>query len=216
MPYDPLRHHRRSIRLRGYDYSAEGTYAVTICTRNRDCTLGEVANGEMTPSEVGRIVDECWLAVPNDLPDVTLDEYQIMPNHVHGIVVIWDNHAKDLVGNGDSRMDLMCNGHSVRDLINQIPPGDQIPLGLVDAKFSGRIDWPSMTNPKQTLGKIIRHFKAKATKKIHDAAFSNFGWQGRFHDHIIRDEDDLERVREYIRNNPLCWSEKYGKRTERS
>jgi len=202
--------------LKGYDYSAEGTYSVTICTRNRDCTLGEVANGKMTLSEVGRIVNECWLAVPSDLPDVTLDEYQIMPNHVHGIVVIWDNDAKDLVGNGDYGMDLMCKGRSVRDLINQIPPGGQIPVGLVDAKFSGRIDWPSMTNPKQTLGKIIRHFKAKATKKIHDAAFSNFGWHGRFHDHIIRDDDDLERVREYIRSNPLCWSEKHGRRTEHS
>jgi REP element-mobilizing transposase RayT len=73
-----------------------------------------------------------------------------------------------------------------------------------------------MTNPKQTLGKIIRHFKAKATKKIHDAAFSNFGWQGRFHDHIIRDDDDLEHVREYIRNNPIRWSENSGKGIDRA
>jgi putative transposase len=211
-----LRHHRRSIRLKNYNYSAEGAYSVTICTHNRDCTLGDVANGEMILSEIGRIADECWLAVPNDLPNVVLDEYQIMPNHVHGIVVIWDKDAKDLVGDGDS----------VRDLINQISPGDQIPpgkrnlpeisLGFAGAKFSRKIDWPLMKNPKQTLGKIVRHFKAKATKSIHDAAFYNFGWQGKFHDHIIRDEDDLKRVRRYIRNNPKRWSENGGKGIERA
>ena len=197
MHYDPLRHHRRSLRMRGYDYAAEGAYFVTICTRNRECTLGEIINHEMICSVAGRIAGKCWLAIPDDLSNVLLDEYQIMPNHLHGIVII------------------SCK--PVGDLINQIPPLSQssnwsqisldnrISLSVGRGNFSVEIDWPLMKNPKQTLGKIIRHFKAKATKMIHGASFTEFRWQSGYHDHIIRDQRELERIRKYIRNNPLCW-----------
>ncbi len=225
MLYDPLKHHRRSIRLRGYDYAAEGAYSVTICTRNRECTLGGIADRGMILSEIGRIADECWLTIPNDLQNAELDEYQIMPNHVHGIVVIWDkrvkigdeNSLRDLMGKGESAGDLMAGEHSgidvlargcsVRDLINQIPPGNRISLGFVHNKFTDDVDWPLMKNPKNTLGKIIRHFKAKASKTIHNAGFYDFEWQKGYYDHIIRDNNELERVRQYIRNNPRRWSE---------
>ncbi|MEK6565869.1 MAG: transposase [Bacteroidota bacterium] len=131
----------------------------------------------MKLSRIGAIVRQCWLDLPNHFVNVTLDEYQAMPNHVHGIVVIWKNHRRDLI--------------------------NQIPTGVHDEYFVAQSDYPSMKNPKQTLGKIIRHFKAKATKKIHDTGFGDFAWQPRFHDHIIRDEEDLARSREYIRANPL-------------
>lgn len=181
MPYDPFKHHRQSYRLQGYDYASEGAYYVTMCTRNRECALGDVINGEMRLSETGQIVQECWLEIPNHFTNVTLDEYQVMPNHVHGIIVIW--------------------GKPRRDLINQIP------IGIDDTHFGTPRDWPLMKNPKQPLGKIIRHFKAKATKTIHDVGFGDFGWQSKFHDHIIHDEADLERIRDYIKSNPLSWSQ---------
>jgi len=86
--FDPQKHHRRSIRLQGYDYSQEGAYYVTIVTYQRDCLFGEVVNGEMVLNEYGKIADECSCAIPDHFPDIELGAYVIMPNHVHGIIVI--------------------------------------------------------------------------------------------------------------------------------
>jgi len=88
MPYDPTRHHRRSIRLRGYDYTAQGAYYVTICVHGRERLLGDVVGGAMHLSECGRIVAECWAAIPDHFSGVELDAFVTMPDHVHGIVVI--------------------------------------------------------------------------------------------------------------------------------
>jgi len=86
--FDPQIHHRHSIRLKGYDYSQEGAYYVTIMTWHRDCIFGEVINDEVILSDFGKIADECWRAIPEHFPFVELGAYVIMPNHVHGIIVI--------------------------------------------------------------------------------------------------------------------------------
>ncbi len=96
--YDPEKHHRRSIRLKGYDYARPGAYFITICTWQRECVLGEIEDGKMIPSEWGRIVDECWRAVPSHFPNVALDEFVVMPNHVHGIIVIQNDRDDDRRG----------------------------------------------------------------------------------------------------------------------
>ena len=88
MYYNPERHHRRSIRLREYDYSLPGAYFVTICTQRRECLFGEVIEGEMRLSPYGRAATECWSDLPNHYGYVELDEFVIMPNHVHGIITI--------------------------------------------------------------------------------------------------------------------------------
>ncbi len=88
MPYDPHVHHRRSIRLQGYDYARSGAYFVTICTRNRECLFGEIIDGQMVLNDAGGIVQAAWDDLPNHYADVELDECVVMPNHVHGIVVI--------------------------------------------------------------------------------------------------------------------------------
>ncbi|MCP9469504.1 MAG: hypothetical protein NNA31_05825 [Nitrospira sp.] len=88
MKYDPEKHHRRSIRLKGYDYSQDGAYFVTICTHNRVCLFGEVVDGELRLNELGEIVAWTWRDLPNHVPNVELDAFVVMPNHVHGIVVI--------------------------------------------------------------------------------------------------------------------------------
>jgi REP element-mobilizing transposase RayT len=86
--FDPQKHHRKSIRLQGYDYSQAGAYYVTIVTYQCDCLFGEVVNGEMVLNEYGKVADECWRAISEHFPFVELGAYVIMPNHAHGIIVI--------------------------------------------------------------------------------------------------------------------------------
>jgi putative transposase len=90
MPYDPNRHHRRSIRLKGYDYSQAGAYFITLCTQDRACLFGRVVNGEMRLNDAGRMVLAEWNRLPERFPQVVLDAFVVMPNHVHGILVITD------------------------------------------------------------------------------------------------------------------------------
>ena len=85
MPYNPEKHHRRSIRQRNYDYSQTGVYFITLCTQNRECLFGEISDGQMVLNEAGRVTDKCWYDIPVHFPHVELDEWVIMPNHVHGI-----------------------------------------------------------------------------------------------------------------------------------
>ncbi|MHB1356188.1 MAG: transposase [Anaerolineae bacterium] len=86
--YDQQRHHRRSIRLRGYDYTATGTYYLTLCSFQYQHVFGRVVNEEMILSDTGNIVEACWLAIPEHFPGVSLDEWVIMSNHIHGIILI--------------------------------------------------------------------------------------------------------------------------------
>lgn len=90
MPYDPNRHHRRSIRLKGYDYSQAGAYFITLCTQDRACLFGKVVNGEMRLNDAGRMVLAEWNRLPERFPHLVLDAFVVMPNHVHGILVITD------------------------------------------------------------------------------------------------------------------------------
>ena len=90
MPYDSQKHHRRSIRLKGYDYTQPGAYYITLCTKARQCLFGDVVKGEMRLNSLGYIAFTCWQAIPNHFPHVELDAFVIMPNHLHGILVISD------------------------------------------------------------------------------------------------------------------------------
>jgi putative transposase len=91
MPFDPDRHHPRSIRLAGYDYTQAGAYFVTICAYQRQRMFGDVRTGKVTPSKIGRIVTGCWLALPRHFPHVALDAWVLMPDHLHGIILIRDD-----------------------------------------------------------------------------------------------------------------------------
>jgi len=88
MKYNPDKHHRRSIRLQGYDYSQPGIYFITLCTQNRECLFGEILNGEIRLNEFGKIAHQCWLEIPQHFPHVQLDEFVVMPDHIHGIIVL--------------------------------------------------------------------------------------------------------------------------------
>ncbi len=88
MTFNPEIHHRRSIRLKGYDYAQAGHYYVTICTHERNCVLGDIINAKMVLNEFGKIVENCWLDLPNHYNNIELYEFAIMPNHFHGIICI--------------------------------------------------------------------------------------------------------------------------------
>ena len=98
MPFDRFKHNRRSIRLPGYDYSSPGAYFITIDTHRSVHIFGEIVDGEMRLNEWGAIADACWRAIPDHFPNTELDEFVVMPNHMHGIIVIMENAGVDSVG----------------------------------------------------------------------------------------------------------------------
>ncbi len=125
MPYDPKKHHRRSIRLKGYDYTQPGAYFITICTQNRECLFGEVVDGRMVLNELGQVARECWLAIPDHFPHSRLDEFVIMPNHVHGIIwIVGPDGKKELPAVGWNRIPV-----GAKDLL---PPGQPFPKAKRD------------------------------------------------------------------------------------
>ena len=173
MTYDRERHHRRSIRLKGYDYAQPGAYFITICTQDRACLFGEVADGEMRLNEMGQVVCECWSAIPEHFSNGVLDAFVAMPNHVHGMVVIVD-------GRGTA-----CRA----------------PAGRAPTEQFGR----PITGSVPT---IIRSFKSAVTRRI-NALRGTPGapvWQRNYYEHIIRNDDALHRIRQYIADNPTRWA----------
>ena len=184
MGYDPERHHRKSNRLLGYDYSRGGMYYVTICTRDRLPLLSKIENnggtglasvlnnaGPFTLTRVGEIVDRNWKEISTHYLNVAIDDYIIMPNHLHGILIF--NSRDKNVANPE-----------------RAPASDAPPLYL---------------------GSIIGVFKSRCVienlKFIKKNGSDEIGkiWQKNYHDQIVRNEDDLERFRKYIRINPITW-----------
>jgi REP element-mobilizing transposase RayT len=183
MKYDPQKHHRRSIRLRQYDYSWPGAYFVTICVREKECVLGEIIDGEMRLSEWGRIVHEFWDAIPDHFPNVSIDGHVTMPNHGHAIIKVdYDRRGAVTAPNDAAPNDTAPNNGEMG--------GETPPL-------------------RATLGQIVAYYKYQTTKRI-NAVRGTPGvpfWQRNYWEHVVRDEIDLNRIRQYIENNPLRWRE---------
>jgi putative transposase len=185
------KYRRRSIRLKGYDYSKPGYYFVTLCTKDRECILGEIASSKMILNEMGKMVDCIWRELPIYFLFISIGQYIIMPNHFHGIIKI-DDQNKDL--------------HNCRGLINQTPTGNQTQkINLPPTSDQIPDDWMMMKNPKITLGKIVRYFKAKSAVEIRNKMGNSFCWQRNYHEHIINDENELTHIRKYIQDNPVNW-----------
>jgi REP element-mobilizing transposase RayT len=179
MPYDPQKHHRRSIRLQGYDYTRAGAYFVTLVTHDRACLFGNVVNGVMQLNPWGNIAAQTWEWLATQYPYVDLDAWVIMPNHVHGILVI----TNAPVG---ARRDALPGHHDAPG------PGPSAPV-------------PTRRKP---LGQLIGAFKTVSAKHI-NLSRATPGlpvWQRNYYEHIIRDTVALARIRQYIANNPLKWA----------
>jgi len=183
MKFDPQKHHRRSIRLKEYDYSQAGAYYVTINVQNRECLLGEIVNYEMVLNEAGKMIDEQWNALPQRFPNIDLDVYQVMPNHSHGIIVIVEPVGATLVV--ARNMD-MKNIHENRAGIKPAPA-----LGDIVGAFKS----------------ITTHEYIKGVDNKNWPQFYKRLWQRNYYEHVIRDEADLNRIQDYIQSNPANWDE---------
>ena len=223
MSYDPQRHHRRSIRLKGYDYSQEGLYFITLCCQNRACLFGEIKDGEMILSDAGKIVGEEWMKTPEIRKNTELGEFVVMPNHFHAILEI---------------------KYCVKGVLQYAPTELQYtPMDMGESQFAPTKYQFAPTNkfksPSQTIGAIIRGFKGATTKRIKelynredstgklrfapgdrgvlryaqntgdDTGELQFApttiWQRNYWEHIIRNQQEYERIANYIIRNPKKW-----------
>lgn len=192
MAYNPNFHHRKSIRLPGYDYAQSGLYFLTLVVYKWVCLFGEIVeankfganNHSPAPneaknyspilSEIGKIANACWLEIPKHYPNIFLHEYVIMPNHIHGIIEIVG--AKE--GANDDSPVLKVNNHS-----------------------------PKWKSPSKTIGSIIRGFKIGVTKWVRENTDIETLWQRNYYEHIIRNQQSYDNISNYILNNPKKWAE---------
>jgi putative transposase len=171
---------RKYTRLKNYNYAANGYYFVTICTHEKQCFFGNIANGKIQLSAVGKIAQQYWSEIPQHSKHTYLDEFIIMPNHVHGIIII-------------------DNPDNPRRVVPWNDPTD-VERGLSQTM--------SKLSPKSgTLSVIIRSYKSSVTRWCRQNGDHVFQWQSRFYENIIRDEKSLNNIRRYIINNPAKWTE---------
>jgi len=188
-------HHRRSIRLKGYDYTSPGAYFVTICTQNRAGLFWDDRIDKIVLSPMGLIAKRAWLDLPRHYPHAQLDVFCIMPNHIHGIVVLKFEEELPRTRRGGSVL-------PVDFVADQIDPNFEL------------FPDPSQTRPygngmnvRHGLPEIIRAFKSFSARRI-NAARQTPGvsvWQRNYYEHIIRNQDEWKRIRDYILENPHNW-----------
>ncbi|MEK7993957.1 MAG: transposase [Planctomycetota bacterium] len=174
--YDPNVHHRRSVRLAGYDYSQEGWYFITICTQDRRCMFGAIIGDRMQLNAAGLMVESWGRKLTDKFPVIQTDESIVMPNHFHGIINV-----------------------------------GAAPCGRPDIDESDeRSGQPHRVAP--TLADLVNWFKTMTTNQyIHGVKredwqpFDKKLWQRNYYEHIIRNEEELNRFRQYISDNPANW-----------
>ena len=179
MKYNPDTHNRRSIRLKGYDYSQAGAYFVTVCIKERHCLFGKISEGNITLSEIGAVARDLWLRIPEHFGNVRLDEFVVMPNHLHGIIIIDNNN----------------------DVGVQYPDND------VRVQYIEPLPNQFQKIIPKSIGSIIRSYKAAVTRQCNRNNKEHFRWQRNYYDHVIRNDESLSRIRDYIVQNLSKWDD---------
>jgi hypothetical protein len=169
------RYRVQTTRLNGYDYTRNGAYYITICTRKKIPSFGIIDDGKMILSETGIVVHDYWLQIQIHFPNIQIDEFVIMPDHLHGIIIIKSKHNSD------------CTSVETPN------------LGVSTTGKSRNLFWKS-----NSIGSIINQFKRICTIKTKSLGLDLL-WQPRYYDHIIRSDNELDRIRTYIKNNPNDW-----------
>ena len=178
---------KNSLRLESYNYSDLGAYFITICSDKREEIFGKIENGLMLLNGIGKIINDSWYQIPENYENVKLDNFVIMPNHIHGI--IW------IVG-------AIHESPKVKRTIHESPKDNPSQNNGVIRELPLRIE-----RRKMLISKIIGRFKMNSSKLINDIHNSKgtHVWQRSYYDHIIRNEEDLNNKKQYIQNNPLNW-----------
>ena len=168
---------RYATRLRGYDYSQGSCYFVTICVHERKAIWGTVSDTAFRPNRLGEIAAETWVSIPSLFLGVELDSWVIMPNHCHGIIVLPDKITR--------------GSRAASTPTQEVSGESQSPI-----------------EPPPSLARVINGYKSVSAKLInrHRGCVGEKVWQRSFYDHVVRDQWDLDAIREYINNNPLKWS----------
>ena len=186
MKYNSEIHHRRSIRLKDFDYSSPGYYFITICTQNRECLFGNISQGTLELNDAGEMIKIGWTNLTQRFNHILLDEFVVMPNHLHGIINIKGGPPFRAIKNYfNNRSEIINNTDFLKS-----------PTGTV----------------RDSVSRIIQAFKSLTTNNYiqsvrinHWPPFEGKLWQKDFYDHIIRNIKELKEMREYIINNPLTW-----------
>ena len=186
---------RRPIRMTGFDYSLPGAYFVTICTQGRKPVFGGIKEGQMLRNEFGEIAFSAWTHLPQHYPYVELDEFVVMPDHFHGIIVIHE----DIVVPGIESAQWTEPQFTVGAGLKPAPTRNGQP------KLSKTDSLPQNTkNVRHGLPEIVRGFKTFSARRINEIrGIHSPLWQRGYYDHIIRGEDELAKIRLYIGDNPL-------------
>lgn len=171
-----------SARLQTWDYRWSGAYFITICTKNQHHYFGEIVNQKMILSNVGVLANVFWYEIKNHAKNVTLGEFVVMPNHIHGILILNDNVLENVP----------VSVETLHATSLPIPP-----------QSTTKNEHMTGISPKSgSISAIIRSYKSAVTKHANRLGF-DFAWQPRFHDHIIRDEQSFDNIQNYIFNNPI-------------
>lgn len=179
--YNPNIHHRKSIRLKGYDYSQAGLYFVTICVQDRKCLFGDIVNGAMILNDAGRMVENEWLKLPQRFPNITLHEFVVMPNHFHTIMEIVG--ATLVVAQNDGGQPDMGQPQGIAPTTKPKTVGDMV------GAFQS----------------IVTVEYIRGVKQLGWQPFNGKLWQRNYWEHIIRNEQSYHQIAEYIVNNPKNW-----------
>lgn len=187
--FDPDIHHRQPIRLQGFDYSSAGAYFVTIVVHGRECLFGEVVDGMMKLNRFGEIVNHAWFDLPRHYRHVTLGAFIIMPNHVHGIIVLNNDGRGGSVSGGIALSDMTITGQTAMPANPETRP--YVPI------------------KRHPLSEIVRAFKSFSAKRINVLRCTQGipVWQRNYYEHIIRNDREMERIWHYIETNPSKWAE---------
>jgi len=218
--YNPHTHHRRSIRLKGYDYSQAGLYFITICCQDRIYRFGDVKNGEMVLNEFGEIAHNEWIKLTDRFDNFELDVFQIMPNHMHGIILLNDVGATLAVAQNESvAQNSFDESNCVTDQndVNHVGAGftpDQNDFNYTRAGFTpDQNDFNykrAGASPAPTVFDIVGAYKslvANGCLGIYKSKNEIMGklWQRNYWEHIIRNDESYQHISNYIINNPQNW-----------
>ena len=208
--YNPEKHNRRSIRLKGYDYAQCGAYFITICAQNRECLFGNIQHNEMALNHAGEMLYKIWNDLPDKCPGIVMDEFIVMPNHVHGIICIV---GAPLVGA------LSLETKKALSLETKKGSKDRTEAckrtGTINDRAGTRPNRRAGTRPAPTtLGNVIGIFKSISTHQYSINVitykwppYPGKLWQRNYYERIIRNDSEMNRVRQYIINNPLHWDD---------